>query len=132
MSENINIKVITPLEVIADNDVKMAVLPGSEGDLGVLFKHTPLLTLLRRGKIKFYNNEDKFEQTIVVDDGIAEIKNETIIVLSERAERLNSLDKKTLESQMSKLQNKISSKNATDLEVREFDFLKFVLQQFNN
>ncbi len=131
MSENINIKVITPLEVIADNDVKMAVLPGSEGDLGVLFKHTPLLTLLRRGKIKFYNNEDKFEQTIVVDDGIAEIKNETIIVLSERAERLNSLDKKILENKMSKLQNKISGKNATDLEVREFEFLKFVLQQLN-
>ena len=131
MSENINIKVITPLEVIADNDVKMAVLPGSEGDLGVLFKHTPLLTLLRRGKIKFYNNEDKFEQTIVVDDGIAEIKNETIIVLSERAERLNSLDKNILENKMSKLQNKISGKNATDLEVREFEFLKFVLQQFN-
>ena len=131
MSENINIKVITPLEVIADNDVKMAVLPGSEGDLGVLFKHTPLLTLLRRGKIKFYNNEDKFEQTIVVDDGIAEIKNETIIVLSERAERLNSLDKNILENKMSKLQNKISGKNAADLEVREFEFLKFVLQQFN-
>ena len=131
MSENINIKVITPLEVIADNDVKMAVLPGSEGDLGVLFKHTPLLTLLRRGKIKFYNNEYKFEQTIVVDDGIAEIKNETIIVLSERAERLNSLDKNILENKMSKLQNKISGKNATDLEVREFEFLKFVLQQFN-
>ena len=46
MSELIKIEIVTPLELLKSKETKMSVLPGSEGELGIMSRHTPLMTLL--------------------------------------------------------------------------------------
>ena len=52
MNELIKIEIVTPLELLKSKITKMSVLPGSEGELGIMSRHTPLMTLLNRGIIK--------------------------------------------------------------------------------
>ena len=46
MNELIKIEIVTPLELLKSKETKMSVLPGSEGELGIMSRHTPLMTLL--------------------------------------------------------------------------------------
>ena len=96
MIENTKLEIITPLDVLISKETKMVVLPGLEGNLGIMKKHTPLITLLKRGVITLYNENDKISDQIVVDGGIAEIKSDEIFVLSERAEVANVSNKQVL------------------------------------
>ena len=48
MNELIKIEIVTPLELLKSKETKMSVLPGSEGELGIMSRHTPLMTLLIR------------------------------------------------------------------------------------
>ena len=59
MIENTKLEIITPLDVLVSKETKMVVLPGLEGNLGIMKKHTPLITLLKRGVITLYNENDK-------------------------------------------------------------------------
>ena len=55
MNELIKIEIVTPLELLKSKETKMSVLPGSEGELGIMSRHTPLMTLLNRGIIKLFD-----------------------------------------------------------------------------
>ena len=55
MKELIKIEIVTPLELLKSKETKMSVLPGSEGELGIMSRHTPLMTLLNRGIIKLFD-----------------------------------------------------------------------------
>ena len=48
----------------------MSVLPGSEGELGIMSRHTPLMTLLNRGIIKLFDENNSVTDQIAVDGGI--------------------------------------------------------------
>ena len=61
MTENINIQLVTPLNILTSKDVSMAVLPGSEGDLGIMYRHTPMMTLLNRGFVKLFEGNQLVE-----------------------------------------------------------------------
>ena len=61
MNELIKIEIVTPLELLKSKETKMSVLPGSEGELGIMSRHTPLMTLLNRGIIKLFD-ENKVQE----------------------------------------------------------------------
>jgi len=90
MNELIKIEIVTPLELLKSKETKMSVLPGSEGELGIMSKHTPLMTLLNRGIIKLFDENNSVTDQIAVDGGVADVSEEGITVLSERAEVLGS------------------------------------------
>ena len=90
MNELIKIEIVTPLELLKSKETKMSVLPGSEGELGIMSRHTPLMTLLNRGIIKLFDENNSVTDQIAVDGGVADVSEEGITVLSERAEVLGS------------------------------------------
>ena len=90
MNELIKIEIVTPLELLKSKETKMSVLPGSEGELGIMSRHTPLMTLLNRGIIKLFDENNSVTDQIAVDGGVADVSEEGITVLSERAEILGS------------------------------------------
>ena len=96
-------------------------------------KHTPLITLLKRGVITLYNENDKISDQIVVDGGIAEIKSEEILVLSERAEIANISNKQLLTEKLasSKKQMDNEDKEISTLAKDEVGFYKFVLDEIS-
>ena len=80
----------------------MAVLPGVEGDLGVLVQHMPLITQLRPGVIALYPSLNApSQQRLFVAGGIAEIDAERCIVLTEEALDLADIDAAQAQARLS-------------------------------
>ena len=135
MSDLIKINIVTPLELLKSKETKMSVLPGSEGDLGIMSRHTPLMTLLNRGVIKLFDENNSLSDKIAVDGGVADISEEGITVLSERAEIIgsNSSNKQILEEKINDLNIKLKKNEiAEDKTLKdELEFLNFVLEKFN-
>ena len=78
MNELIKIEIVTPLELLKSKETKMSVLPGSEGELGIMSRHTPLMTLLNRGIIKLFDENNSVTDQIAVDGGVADVSEEGI------------------------------------------------------
>jgi len=86
----IHVEIVTQERQIYNEQVDMVILPGSEGVLGVLPRHTPLLTTLGFGelRIKKGGREDVF----AVYGGIVEVRPDKVIVLADMAEQGEDID----------------------------------------
>ena len=135
MNELIKIEIITPLQLLKSTQTKMSVLPGSEGELGIMSRHTPLMTLLKRGIIKLFNEDSSISDQIAIDGGVADVSEEGITVLSERAEILgsNSSNIQIIEEKISDLNLKLKKPEFNEDQTlkNEIDFLNFVLDKSN-
>ena len=135
MSEQIKIEIVTPLELLKSKETKMSVLPGSEGELGIMSRHTPLMTLLNRGIIKLFDENNLVTDQIAIDGGVADVSEEGITVLSERAEVLgsNASNKQILEEKINDLNLKLKKPEFQNDQTfkNEIDFFNFVLEKSN-
>lgn len=100
--ENLHLSLISPEKILLDQDVSMVVIPGLEGDIGVLPGHAPLLTLLRPGIVIVYEKA-KVLVKIFVDGGFSEITAEKCTVLVTEGTPLETLDKAALEIEINNL-----------------------------
>lgn len=86
----VNFELVAPERVLVRDDVDMVVIPGAEGDFGVLPEHAPLLSLLRPGVIAVYDG-DRISRRIFVAGGFAEVNPSSCIVLAEQAEPVDEI-----------------------------------------
>ncbi len=91
MAGNIRLQVVTPEKDIVNEDVQSVVSPGSEGEFGVLVGHTPFMTTLRTGALKYTDTGGK-ERFVFVSGGFAEALPDKVTVLAESAERRGDID----------------------------------------
>ena len=77
MVETTNLDIVTPSMVIVSEPAEMVVIPGSDGYIGALPRHSNVMTTLHRGVIDIYN-ENKITSKIMIDGGIAEINEKSI------------------------------------------------------
>ena len=135
MNELIKIEIVTPLELLKSKETNMSVLPGSEGELGIMSMHTPLMTLLNRGIIKLFDENNSVTDQIAIDGGVADVSEEGITVLSERAEVLgsNASNKQIINEKINSLNIKLKKIEFQEDEAlkNEIDFLNFVLEKSN-
>ena len=83
-------ELVAPERLLASIDADMVVIPGAEGDFGVLPDHAPLMSLLRPGVIAVYQG-DKVDRRLFVAGGFAEVNEKGCTVLAERAEPLEEI-----------------------------------------
>jgi F-type H+-transporting ATPase subunit epsilon len=95
-------KLVSPEKVLFDQEVSMVVVPGIEGDIGVLPQHAPLLTLLRPGVVTIYE-EEKVLIRIFVDGGFSEVASERCVALITEGKPLEAIDKAALEIEIKNL-----------------------------
>ena len=135
MNELIKIEIVTPLELLKSKETKMSVLPGLEGELGIMSRHTPLMTLLNRGIIKLFDESYSVTDQIAIDGGVVDVSEEGITVLSERAEVLgtNATNKQILDEKINALNIKLKKPELKEDETlkNEIDFLNFVIEESN-
>jgi F-type H+-transporting ATPase subunit epsilon len=91
MAGNIRLQVVTPEKDIVNEDVQTVVSPGSEGEFGVLVGHTPFMTTLKTGALKYTDTSGK-ERFVFVSGGFAEALPDKVTVLAESAERRKDID----------------------------------------
>jgi F-type H+-transporting ATPase subunit epsilon len=95
------LKVLTPEGSILEGDVSEVTLPGSEGELGVLPAHAALLTKIIPGALSYRAPEG--QGTIAVARGVAEVRDDRVIVLVERAVPAEDIDAAALEAKRKQL-----------------------------
>ena len=132
MSDTTNLQVVTPSMVLVSEPVEMVVVPGSDGQIGVLPRHSKVMSTLDRGVVDIYN-DSKVTSRIMIDGGIAEINETSVIILAERAEKLDKANKQNLEEQLLtfKSQENHEDKNIAELAVKNSSFIKAVLDNIN-
>ncbi len=87
---HLTLELVTPNRAVVREAVDEVQLPGTEGYLGVLPGHTPLLTALQVGELWFRQGDD--ESFLAVAFGFAEILPDRVTILAHVAERAEEID----------------------------------------
>jgi F-type H+-transporting ATPase subunit epsilon len=83
---DLHFELVTPERLIRSEEVTMVVVPGTEGDFGVLAGHAPFMSTLRNGDIAIYRGGMTVEpERIPVEGGFAEVSARGLTILAERA-----------------------------------------------
>ncbi|MBU4176203.1 MAG: ATP synthase F1 subunit epsilon, partial [Actinobacteria bacterium] len=91
MAGNIRLEVVTPETSVVSEDAQIVVAPGALGEFGVLIGHTPFLTTLKLGMLR-YKDANGVEKCVFISGGFAEALPDKVTVLAESAERRRRLD----------------------------------------
>ena len=102
----ISFDLVSPENLIFNDEVGMIIVPGKDGDIGVLPGHSKLISSLRSGRVMVYGENKDLLKSFFVSGGFAEVNPEKCIVLGETVEEMNSLDKNSIEKKIQELQNK--------------------------
>ena len=120
MAETTAFELVTPARVMISRDAGMVVAPGVEGLFGVLPRHAPLISTLQRGIVEVHDNGQVTDR-IMVDGGIADVKEDRCTILAERAEKLDQSRKADLEAKRDQAE--------AEGKENEADFLKAVIAE---
>jgi F-type H+-transporting ATPase subunit epsilon len=82
----LHFELVTPEKLIRSEDVHMVVVPGTEGDFGVLEGHAPFMSNVRDGAVQIYRTEGATPEEIQVRGGFAEVGDAGLVILAERVE----------------------------------------------
>lgn len=95
----------SPEKLVFSGEVEHVVVPGSEGEFGVLAGHAPLVAMLRPGILRILGAQ---EQRFVVRGGFAEVNPEGLTVLADFAVAVEDLDRDVLASQIKDLEEDVA------------------------
>ena len=79
----LHFELVTPEKLVRTEDVHMVVVPGTEGDFGVLEGHAPLMSVIRPGELAIYSGPNTITARIHVEGGFAEVNERGLTVLAE-------------------------------------------------
>lgn len=114
--EKVEFELVSPERLLLSQAVDMVVVPGVEGNFGVLPRHAPMISTIRPGVIDVYEGKTIVER-IFVAGGIAEVTPQRCTVLAERAIAVSDIDKPALERQLVDLRE--DARDAKDEAVRK-------------
>ena len=79
----LHFELVTPTALVRSEDVYMVVVPGTEGEFGVLVGHAPVMSSLRDGALRVWKTEGAVPEEIQVRGGFAEVNDKGLTVLAE-------------------------------------------------
>jgi F-type H+-transporting ATPase subunit epsilon len=81
----LHFELVTPEKLVRSESVHMVVVPGTEGDFGVLEGHAPVMSVIRPGELTIYSSATTVAARIQLDGGFAEVNEKGLTVLAESA-----------------------------------------------
>jgi len=81
----LHFELVTPEKLLRSEEVYMVVVPGTEGDFGVLQGHAPFMSVVRSGELAIYSGPSTVSARIRVEGGFAEVSEKGLTVLAESA-----------------------------------------------
>jgi F-type H+-transporting ATPase subunit epsilon len=109
MPDRVQFELVTPERLVLSTEVEMVVVPGTEGNFGVLPGHSPLISTIRPGTIDIYETRPNISERIFVIGGIAEVTPERCTVLAEEAMTPTSLDRAAIEAELQVIEGNLPS-----------------------
>jgi F-type H+-transporting ATPase subunit epsilon len=108
MPDRVQFELVTPERLLLSEMVEMVVVPGTEGNFGVLPGHAPLISSIRPGTIDIYEGQTVTRRVFVVS-GIAEVTPERCTVLADEAISPDQLDRASIEAELQTVQGNLPS-----------------------
>ena len=123
----ISFDLVSPESLIFNDEVGMIIIPGKDGDLGILPGHSKVMSSLRPGRVMVYGEDKNLLKSFFVSGGFAEINPEKCIVLAESVEELSSLEKSLVEKEIQQLesQNEIKANEQLLIAKAKLDAINF-------
>ena len=82
---DLHFELVTPDRQVMSEDVYMVVVPGTEGESGIMAGHAPYMSTLRDGELSVYRTQSGQPERIPVSGGFAEVSDRGLTVLAESA-----------------------------------------------
>jgi F-type H+-transporting ATPase subunit epsilon len=79
----LHFELVSPEKLVASRDVHMVVVPGIDGDFGVLAGHTPMMSSIRDGELSIYAEAGSAPETLSIRGGFAEVSDKGLTILAE-------------------------------------------------
>ncbi|AHE53508.1 ATP synthase F1 subunit epsilon [Sphingomonas sanxanigenens] len=80
----LHFELVTPEKLVRSEEVYMVVVPGTEGQFGVLQGHAPFMSTVKDGALKIYRTEGATPEILQVEGGFAEVSEKGLTVLADR------------------------------------------------
>jgi len=107
-SKTFKFELVSPERILASEDVYMVVVPGGDGDFGVLADHSPLISTIRPGVVTVTMPTGEVKK-IFVSGGFADVDGKICSVLAEEAVNVNDIDRAKAEQALSDLRAELAS-----------------------
>jgi F-type H+-transporting ATPase subunit epsilon len=110
----VRLEIVTPEAKTFSDNVDSVVIPGVEGELGVLPMHAPFMTLLEPGELRVIKNGE--ETRLAVGEGFVEITQEKIAVLTDMAVKESDIDESAAEAAIKRAEEAMRNERMSDEE----------------
>ena len=127
MNNKINFDFVSPEASIVSSEVEMVLIPGIDGDAGILPNHSPFMTTLRQGIVEVTFEEGNVKRYLV-EGGFADIAQDKMTLLAENSINLSDSDSNTLKNEIEIINEKLVS--AVDNEKILLDERKSLIEDF--
>jgi len=100
MNDKVDFELVSPEKLLMSAQASMVVIPGTEGDFGILAGHTDIISNIRAGIVDVYRDEI-IDRRVFVSGGVAEVSEDRCTILADEAIFLEEVDRKTAEDRLS-------------------------------
>ncbi|MEM7442581.1 MAG: F0F1 ATP synthase subunit epsilon [Pseudomonadota bacterium] len=97
MADTTAFELVSPERLLLAQDVEMVIVPGAEGNIGVLPRHAPMISTVRPGVIEIFETRSSEANRIFVAGGFAEVTPDRCTVLAEEAVPVTDLNRADVE-----------------------------------
>ena len=121
MSEEFKVEIINPEKsFISKDNATEVVVPGYEGDIGILKDHISIISFLKPGIIKILEKNE--EEKYYIEDGIMEFKDNSLSILTSSINNIKNMNKNNIEDSLKNAEKLLNNENLADRE-------KFLINQ---
>ncbi len=114
-----HLSIVTPEKIYCEAEINSLVVPGTEGYLGILSHHAPLISSLKPGKIEYKDSENK-EIVLAVSGGFIEVSDNKVTILADAVETTDEIDIKRAQAARDRAKDRIGKKSSeadTDINI---------------
>ena len=115
MADNIRLEVVTPESSVVSDEAQIVMAPGELGEFGVLAGHTPFMTSLKVGTLRYEDAGGK-ERFVFVSGGFAEALPDRVTILADSAERRKNIDIDRAKQAIQRAEERLAKEGDTDID----------------
>jgi F-type H+-transporting ATPase subunit epsilon len=112
MVNTMKLEIVAPDGIVVSDDVEMVTLPGSEGQLGILPQHIPLMTQVVPGEIIVHKGASV--RSLAVGEGLVEVTGDRVSILTDMAVAVENIDEARAEEDRQRAEDRLKEKLSTE------------------
>ncbi len=112
----LRLSIVTPEKTYLDEEINALVVPGTEGYLGILSNHAPLITALKPGRIEYRDANDKIN-FLAVSGGFLEVSDNVATLLADTIEGADEIDIERAQAAFDREKNRLVSAGSGETDI---------------